>query len=223
MEFFGIQKTTLIDYPGRIAATLFTHGCNFRCPFCHNPELVTEMFSKDSKITEDDVLNFLKKRIGKLDGIVVTGGEPLLHKGLLKFLKKVKQLDFLVKVDTNGSIPKRIRALNKAKVVDYWAMDIKNSPEKYSQTSGVDVDLKKIRKSIRLIMESGVDYEFRTTFVPALHDDSSAVGIAKLVKGAKRFTVQNFRSGKTLDENFANHKGFKPEELKRFEEILQAR
>ncbi len=217
MEFSGIQKTTLIDYPGKVATTLFTYGCNFRCPFCHNPELVVK--PNEFTITEDEVLEFLKSRTGKVDGVVITGGEPLLHDELKDFIIKVKDLGLLVKVDTNGYSPEKIEEL--CELVDYWAVDIKNSPEKYSETSGCEVDISKIKKSIKIIMKLGKDYEFRTTVVPGLHDKRSILGVGKLVKGAKRLVVQNFRGGKTIDPSYKNKKGFGYKELEGFKGVLK--
>lgn len=228
MRFSGIQKTTLIDYPGKVATTLFTYGCNFRCPFCHNPELVVE--KEGETITDLYVLDFLKSRVGKLDGVVITGGEPLLHQSspaastrrdyeLVDFIRKVKNLGFLVKVDTNGSFPERIRELYK--YVDYWAMDVKNSPQKYSITAKADVSLKKIKESIKLLMSGKTDYEFRTTVVPGLHDISSMRGVGELIKGCRKYTIQNFRGGKTVDKNYENKKGFSLSELKTFKEVVK--
>lgn len=270
MTFYSIRKFSLIDYPGQISVLLFTYGCDFRCPFCHNPELVIkagstnidasnsvkvsdvhaeEKAGEDSDkqtdsaendinrfkngdvrsemenlyISEDEVLSFLKTRVGKLDGLAVTGGEPLLHGDLLSFLKKVQDLGFLVKVDTNGSFPERLETFIDSGVVNYWAMDIKNSKERYTETVGVDVDMKKIQKSIQLISEAGrkgIDYEFRTTVVPSLHDTESIEGVGELIKGAKKFVLQNFRGGRTLDKSFSTKPSFSNDELDKFRKIM---
>lgn len=241
MIFVGIQKTTLLDYPGKVAATVFTYGCNFRCPFCHNPETVIEPLKEEQIVPEEYVLDFLSNRKGKLDALVITGGEPLLHKDLLPFLRKVKELGFLVKVDTNGSFPDEIQKYLDLGIVDYWAMDIKNSEERYLETAGlnnvgtglvpvqnrtttrvVPTDmLQNIKQSISLIKNSGVDYEFRTTVVPSLHDEESMRGIGELIKGARKFYIQNFRAGKTLDKSYENKRSFTPDELSVFKKIME--
>lgn len=217
MKFAGIQKTTLIDYPGKVATTLFTYGCDFRCPFCHNPELVIS--DPVGLFDESKVLEFLENRVGKLDGIVITGGEPLLHDELVDFIKKVKEKGFLVKVDTNGSFPEKIEEL--VDLVDYWAMDIKNCPEKYSQTAGIEIDLDKINKSISLIMKRAKDYQFRTTFVPGLHNRKCAQKIGEMVKGSKLFVIQNFRAGKTIDPKYSDKESFRVKDLEAFKKEIE--
>jgi pyruvate formate lyase activating enzyme len=217
MKFAGIQKTTLIDYPGKVACTLFTYGCDFRCPFCHNPELVTK--KAEGLFPEEDALDFLNKRVGKLDGVAITGGEPLLHEGIPDFIKEVKDLGFLVKVDTNGNHPDKVEIL--LDLVDYWAMDIKNSPDKYSKTAGVEVDLDKIKQSVNLIMNKGKDYQFRTTFVPGLHDEVCAKNIGEMIKGAKLYVIQNFRGGKTIDSKYSSKKGFNLNQLQELRDIIE--
>ena len=157
----GIQKTTLVDFPGKVAAIVFTQGCNFRCGYCHNPELLEH--SKNSDFNKNDFLDFLKTRIGKLDGVVITGGEPTLQKGLYDFIKEIKSLGFAVKLDTNGTNPIIVEKLINDNLLDYIAMDIKAPFDKYTKITGVGVDIENIKRSIELIKNSSVDYEFRTT------------------------------------------------------------
>lgn len=222
MKISGIQKTTLIDYPGEIAATVFTYGCNFRCPFCHNPELVVEPYNEDHVITEQYVLDFLKLRHGKLDALAITGGEPLLQDDIQNFIQRVKELGYLIKVDTNGFSPDMILKLTRSGLVDYWAMDIKNSEPLYSKTAGVSVNIENIRKSIANIMNSGVKYEFRTTVVPGFHDEKSMQGIGELIKGADKFYIQNFRSRKTLDPKLSGKPGFGEKDLLKFKQVIES-
>lgn len=191
MIFGGFQKLTLLDFPGRVACTLFTVGCNFYCPFCHNPFLVDGQGHE--KIDESDVLNYLKKRQGILEGVCITGGEPLMHQSVEDFMKNVKDLGYLIKLDTNGSYPDRLETLVRNGLVDYVAMDIKNSMEKYPVTSGYDkLNIESIRRSIKFLMSSGIDYEFRTTVVSGLHTVDDIREIALEIKGAKRYFIQNF-------------------------------
>ena len=192
MTIHGFQKLTLLDFPGHVACTVFTAGCNLRCPFCHNALLVTDIQPGD-RIPEEDVLSFLAKRKSLLDGVAVTGGEPLLQPDLPAFLKKVRDLGFAVKLDTNGCFPDRLRAVLDAGLVDYAAMDIKNTPEKYAETVGIEgFDPTPVRESAALLMESGIDYEFRTTVVAELHTVRDIGEIASWLCGAKRYFLQNF-------------------------------
>ncbi len=192
MQFSGFQKLTLLDYPGHVAATLFTAGCNFRCPFCHNAALVTHIDNQNF-YTEEYVLDYLKKRIGILDGICITGGEPLLHKELPDFIKKVKAMGYLVKLDTNGSYPEVLKQLINSGNIDYVAMDIKNSKEKYALTAECsDHDLENIEKSIALLMQNKIDFEFRTTIVNEYHTVADIKAIADWIGGAKKYFLQNF-------------------------------
>jgi len=165
MRLGGYQKLTLIDYPGKIATTVFTVGCSFRCPFCHNPELVLpDHFPAPNKM-EKEFFEFLKKRKGKIQGVCITGGEPTIQPDIIAFIKKVKKMGFLVKLDSNGTRPDILKKVIDGKLVDFIAMDIKNSLKKYSKTVGTKVDIERIKLSIELIMNSGIDYEFRTTVV----------------------------------------------------------
>lgn len=192
MLICGIQKLSLLDYPGKIAATIFTGGCNFRCGFCHNAQLVTDVTSAEVH-HEDEILDFLARRTGKLDGICITGGEPLLQSDLASFIKKVRAMGFSIKLDTNGAFPDKLASLLSDGLVDYIAMDIKNSEEKYPLTIGIPgFDVAPIKKSIGIIISSGVDYEFRTTLVKGLHDAGDMPGIGELIRGAKAHYLQNF-------------------------------
>jgi pyruvate formate lyase activating enzyme len=211
----GYQKLTLIDYPGKIATTVFTVGCNFRCPFCHNPELVdSRQFTVHSSL-EKEFFEFLKKRKGKLEGVCITGGEPTIQPDLMDFIKRVKKMGFLVKLDSNGTRPDVLKKLYGAKLLDFVAMDIKNSQKKYANTCGGNVpasrrrsvsasrggDVERIRLSVDLIRNSGVPYEFRTTVVPGLHTEKDFDDIAKWLKGAKTYYLQEYREMTILDPN----------------------
>lgn len=199
MLISGLQKLTLLDYPGKVACTVFTGGCNFRCPFCHNAPLVLpERLAQDT--TEQEVLDFLRKRRGVLDGVAVTGGEPLLHKDIGDFLGKVKELGFMVKLDTNGSFPDRLIELAEAGLVDRVAMDVKNAPALYAHTVGLDkLDMAAIEKSRDFLLSGKIDYEFRTTVVKGLHTRESIEQAAQWIAGAKEYYLQQFKdSGDVL-------------------------
>ena len=196
MLISGLQKLTLLDYPGKVACTVFTPGCNLRCPFCHNAPLVLPELAVqcDGAISEDELLLFLRKRQGVLDGVAVTGGEPLLHKDLPSFLEKVRALGFMIKLDTNGTFPERLMDVVSAGLVDRVAMDIKNSPELYAKTVGLDtLDLGAIERSKDFLLSGTVDYEFRTTVVRGLHTRESIVGAAQWIAGAKEYYLQQFK------------------------------
>ncbi len=204
MQFSGFQKLTLLDFPEKTACTLFTAGCNFRCPFCHNAALVTHI---DNSITysEDDILNYLKKRTGVLDGVCITGGEPLMHKELPDFIAKVKALGFLVKLDTNGSYPDRLAALIDSGNIDYVAMDIKNCKDKYLLTADCsEQDLKNVEKSVELLMQKKIDFEFRTTIVKEYHTVDDIKKIAEWIGGCDKYFLQNFiDSGDIIKNNLS--------------------
>lgn len=190
MKFQGIQKLTLLDYPNKVACTLFTYGCDFRCPFCHNALLVTK--DRPREIPREEIFGYLDKRKGVLDGVCVTGGEPLMQDGVAEFLSEVKKRGLSVKLDTNGSFPDRLISLAGDGLVDYVAMDVKNSKERYAETAGAAVDIAAIEKSVAFLMNGKVDYEFRTTAVKGLHDENSMKSLAKWIAGAKRYYIQNF-------------------------------
>ncbi len=200
MVISGIQKLTLLDYPGKVACTVFTGGCNFRCPFCHNKALVIPESIVNS-LTENEVLSFLKKRIGVLDGVAITGGEPLLHKDMAEFLEKVKHMGFMIKLDTNGSFPDRLIELVNAGLVDRVAMDIKNDPEHYGETAGVtEIDLSGVTHSKDFLLSGIIDYEFRTTVVKGLHTAERLQKAARWIEGAREYYLQQYiDSGAILD------------------------
>lgn len=193
MRIHGLNKTTLLDYPGHVAATVFLGGCNFRCPFCQNGDLVLNPEGQPL-IGRDEALGFLEKRKGILTGVCITGGEPTLAGGLGDFLREIKELGYLVKLDTNGSHPGALRGLVEERLLDYIAMDIKNSMERYGETTGTGcVDVGCIRESIGLVMGSGVEYEFRTTVVRELHGREELAAMGREIEGAKRYFLQSYR------------------------------
>ena len=210
----GLQKLTLLDYPGKVACTAFTSGCNFRCPFCYSPELVLpEKIKNHPQISQEYFFDFLKKRKEFLDGVVVCGGEPTIQKDLPDFLKKIKSLGYLIKIDTNGSDPQVLKELVSQGLIDYIAMDIKGPKEKYEMCAGTKVDLEKIQESIDFLKEGKVDYEFRTTVVPSLHQREDIIKIAYWLKGAKKYYLQNFLPQKTLDPSFEKIRPYSKEFL----------
>lgn len=215
MIIAGFQKLTLIDYPGRLAATVFTVGCSFRCPFCHNPELVVNSplspLSKGGREggLEKDFFEFLKKRKGKLDGVCITGGEPTIQPDIVDFIRKIKKLGYAVKLDTNGTRPDVIRKLIGEKLIDFIAMDIKNQPKRYLATAGIKKPaagtnrgvslLDRIKLSVDLIRNSRVPYEFRTTAVPGIHTEKDFLAISKWIDGADAYWLQRYQETKILD------------------------
>lgn len=203
MQICGLNKTTLLDYPGRVAATVFLGGCNFRCPFCHNASLVTEPDSQP-QLSREEVLLFLKKRAGLLDGVCVTGGEPTLAPDLPDFLRKVKELGLLIKLDTNGYRPDVTKALINEGLVDYIAMDIKSSLSGYSLATGrPDLPVEPVMESISLLMNGTIEYEFRTTVVGGLHTEKDFREIGQLLKGCRAYFLQPFvDSGDILAKGF---------------------
>ena len=216
MEIKGLQKASLVDYPDRIVATIFLPGCSMRCPFCYNRDLVL-IPNKIPNISEKDIIDHLENRRGKLDGVCITGGEPTLHKDLIKLCKKIKQKKFLVKIDTNGTNPEILQQLIKDKLVDYIAMDIKGNFENYKIASGIEVDMDNIRKSIKLIKSSGIDYEFRTTVVRGLHIPEDIEKMAKELAPAKKYVIQNFMpKDTTINPEFSNLTSFTEAELEDF-------
>ena len=191
MIISGFQKMTLLDFPGKVACTVFTGGCNFRCPFCHNALLVTEDFK--AEFSEEEIISFLEKRKGLLDGVCITGGEPLLHTNITDFIRKIKEMGYAVKLDTNGSFPDRLKALVDEGLIDYVAMDIKNCMEKYALTAGCNESiLPQIGESIDFLLSGRVDYEFRTTVVKELHGINDISAAAERIKGAERYFLQYF-------------------------------
>ena len=220
MRFGGFEKFTLIDYPGKIAAMAYTVGCNFRCPYCHNPELVDET-ADDTIHSERGILAFLAKRTGMLDGLVITGGEPTMHDDLLEFIAKVKELGFLVKLDSNGTNPEMLRGAIERKLVDYLAMDIKSPLSRYSRTIGRPVDTAAIRESIGLLMSSPVEYEFRTTIIKALLSPEDIEEIGREIKGAKKYYLQKFIPTKLLNPQFRKKATYTDEEFEAFRKMME--
>jgi len=218
IKIAGLQKMTLIDYPGKIAASVFLAGCNFRCGYCHNPELI-EIKKNVNYISEKDFFDFLKKRKGILEGICISGGEPLIYSDLADYIKKIKKLDYLIKLDTNGSNFQALKNLLEAGLLDFIAMDIKSSLDKYDLVTGVKVDLESIKASIDLIMSSGIDYELRTTVLPKYHDFEEIEKIAKMIKGAKIYYLQKFQNHKTYQKEFLKEKRFTDQQLEEFRAI----
>ena len=201
MNVQGFQKLTLLDYPGRTACTVFTGGCNLRCPFCHNAGLVRTPMEYPN--AEQEALAYLQKRRGILDGVCVTGGEPLLQPDLADFLRRVRELGYAVKLDTNGSLPDRLEALLALGLVDYVAMDVKSSPAGYAKAVGAEVDVAVYERSIRIIRESGLPDEFRTTAVQGIHTPEDFVAIGQWLAGEPSYFIQKFvDSGQLLGEGF---------------------
>lgn len=217
MIISGFQKLTLLDFPGHTACTLFTSGCNMRCPFCHNASLVTG--TAEENYTEEEILSYLKKRQGLLDGVAITGGEPLLHKDIGDFIKKIKDLGFAVKLDTNGSFPERLKVLIDGGLLDYIAMDIKNCKEKYSLAAGKDINVSDIEKSVELIKNSGIPHEFRTTVTKELHNEEDIISVARWLGEGEKYFLQQFKdSGEILA---SGQSAVHPDELNKFSAAAQ--
>ena len=236
----GIQTLSLLDFPKKVSAIVFLAGCNFRCGFCHNPQFVIpEQIKKLQKdlIPERKFFAFLESRKDFLDGVVVSGGEPTIHPDLISFIEKIKDIGFLVKLDTNGTNPEMIKTLLEKKLIDYFAMDIKSSPQNLERicrpvgkspqpplTRGSKTDSslqEKIKKSRDLILNSSIDHEFRTTVLQEFHDEKEIEAIAKFCEGTNKYTIQNFRPEKTLDEKFGSFHGFLPKKLARFKKVAE--
>ena len=212
----GLQKLTLLDYPGKMAATVFVGGCNFKCPFCHNASLVIgDRIRESATLPEEEFFAFLGKRKNILEGVCVSGGEPTLMPDLLPFLNNIKKLGFSVKLDTNGYRPDVLRAAIEGGLVDYIAMDIKNSKESYANTVGLsEIDISKIEESVKLLMESGVEYEFRTTLVRELHTPADIKSIGEWIGGAKRYFLQTYEdSGDVILPTFSGYDKKETEDL----------
>ncbi len=218
MKIHGLMKMTLLDYPGKVACTVFLGGCDFRCPFCHNADLLD--MSADAIMEEEEFFKFLGSRGKLLDGVAVTGGEPLLRKDIADFLEKIKSMDYPVKLDTNGNKPEVLKELVDKKLVDYVAVDIKNSKERYAQTIGLDTfDIKNIEETVEYLLTDPVDYEFRTTVLREFHDAESFEGIGSWIKGAKRYYLQAFVDRDTVP--FAGLSSYTKDELLAFAEMIK--
>ena len=217
--FAGLQKLTLLDYPGKVACTLFTKGCNFKCPFCHNASLVIRA-EEQVTYTNEEILAFLKKRSGVLDGVCITGGEPTIMHGLVELMAEIKDLGYQIKLDTNGTSPEVLRRVVEGGYADYVAMDIKNSPEKYAYTCGLpqSYDLTKIKESAAYLMEGHVDFEFRTTVAKPFHTEEDFVRIGEWLRGDERFFLQQFKdSGDIIGKGISS---FNVSEMEKFLSLL---
>ncbi len=218
MIFGGFEKCTLVDYPGKVACMVYTIGCNFRCPYCHNPELVDE--TVEVTLSEATILDFLDTRRELLDGVVITGGEPTMHDELPVFMRRIKDKGFLVKLDTNGTNPKMLQQVIDEELVDYIAMDIKSPLETYSQTVARPVDVESIRESIRILLSSPVPYEFRTTVVKSLLSPEDLKRIGEAIRGAKNYYLQKFVPTKILNPQFKRKVTYTDEEFEEFRSMM---
>lgn len=217
MHITGFDKLSLLNYPEKVACTVFTPGCNFRCPFCHNASIVDDKYKR---IEEESIFKYLDKRKNIIEGVCITGGEPLIQTGIEDFIKKIKDRGLKVKIDTNGYLPEKLKSLIEKNLVDYVAMDIKNSDEKYSATSGAPCfDIERINQSIRLLINGSVKYEFRTTLVKEYHEESDIKKMCKKIQGASSYFLQNFvDSGDTIQNNLH---GFGIENLNKYLNIAK--
>lgn len=220
MKIGGLQKFSMIDYPDKIACIVFTQGCNFRCPYCHNPELVKPEMFRES-LNEEEFFDFLKERTGKLDAVSITGGEPTLQYDLIEFIKKIRDLGFLIKLDTNGTNPEMLKEIIDQKLVNYLAMDIKAPFSKYEEITRMPVNIEKIKQSVEMIKNSGIDYEFRTTLVKKLLSPEDVEQIGRDIAGAKQYFLQKFVSTKTVDENILSEETYSEKELENLKERLK--
>lgn len=219
MKLYGMEKLSLVDYDGKVAATVFTGACNFKCGFCHNGPLVTGLSTLEP-LDEERVLSYLKERKNILEGVCVSGGEPTLNRDLPAFAEKIKNLGLDVKLDTNGSNPDMIRTLHENGLVDYFAMDIKNSPESYPEIIGIDgYDISAVKKSVEYFLSGSADYEFRTTLIKEYHKEDNVRRIGEWIKGAKKYALQKFRESETCISAGLN--GIDLDTAKRFAEILK--
>jgi pyruvate formate lyase activating enzyme len=220
MQIGGLQKVSLMEYPGKISAIAFTQGCNFRCPYCHNPELVDPDLYGEC-LSEEEVVSFLERRKGKLEAVTITGGEPTIHHDLIDFIKCVRKIGYLIKLDTNGSFPEVLEQLISSRLVDYVAMDMKGPLHKYKMVTKSKIDVDKIRQSIEMIMKSGVPYEFRTTIPKSLLQEDDLLEMGRILRNASCYILQQFVPTKTLDKQFLKHKAYSQEEMENFREKLK--
>ncbi len=219
VKIYGLQKLTLLDYPGKMAATIFTGGCNFRCPFCHNRSLVF-LNENEGEINVEAIFEYLEQRKNMLDGICITGGEPLLHNGLEDFIRRIKDIGLKVKLDTNGSQFERLKDLVEKGLIDYVAMDVKNTKERYALTIGLEqYDISDIEKSVEYLKQDHVDYEFRTTIVKEFHEETDFKKMGEWLRGAKRYYLQNFEEQETCIKKGLHEIG--TDKLKEIENILK--
>lgn len=220
MNIGGLQKVSLIDYPGKISAIIFTQGCNFRCPYCHNPELVDPKLYK-SCLFPKDILDFLEHRRGKLDAVTITGGEPTLQENLIPLIQKIRKMGFAVKLDSNGSRPDVLARLLKDKLLDFVALDIKAPRDKYQSVVNTPVDAAIVAESVRLVLKSKIPQEFRTTIVKSMLTPKDILAIAKEIAGAKRYALQRFQPAQTLDPEYAGENSYPEKELLKLKEQLE--
>jgi len=220
MKIGGLQKVSLTDYPGKISAIVFTQGCNFRCPYCHNPELVDPELYQEC-LPEEEFFSYLEKRKGKIEAVTITGGEPTIQNDLIPFIMRVKAMERLIKIDTNGSKPEVLEELIRRNLVDYLAMDIKAPLEKYAAITRTPVNGKAIRQSIMLIMNSGIDYEFRTTIVKSQIKEADLLAIGRLIKNASLYSLQRYVPTKPLDKNFLTETTLSQGEFGNVKKILE--
>ena len=217
MQIKGIQKTTLIDYPGKIACTIFLGGCNFKCGYCYNSEIV---FNRTPSISEEEVFDFLSNRTKYLEGVCITGGEPTINRDLFDFIKRIKKLGYLVKLDTNGTNPEVVELLLNNNLIDYIAMDIKSSEKNYSKITQTNVNIEKLKKTIKLIMESDIEYEFRTTVLPNF-SENEMTEIGLMIKGSKNHYLQQFKTTKTMiNKGMENMETNDKKQLEEFKRIM---
>ncbi len=223
MKIYGLQKTSLLDYPEHISSIIFTGGCNFNCPYCQNSELLHPEKQENSllvsRLSTEEILAFLKKRSGILEGVVITGGEPTIHSDLPDFIRQIRELGLKIKLDTNGTRPEMLQSLLKEHLLDYIAMDIKASSKHYEQAAGVPITISTIQRSISLVMNSGLPYEFRTTVVQELHTLPCFHQLGQLISGAELCYLQTFRDSETV--NVQGLHPFSENDMKKAAEILQ--
>lgn len=218
VKVHGFNKLTLLDYPGRLACTIFLGHCNFRCPFCHNAGLVLDP-EKEPVIPIEEILGTLKKRKGILDGVCITGGEPTVHKKLPEFIQQIKKMDYSVKLDTNGTNPQMVQDMVKAGLVDYVAMDIKNAPDKYGETAGIArVDLEAVNETVEFLKSGKVDYEFRTTVTRELHKKEDFLKIRKWLSGSRRYFLQAYKESEQVIHPV--YSSYSREQLENFRQLL---
>lgn len=216
----GLEKFSLVEWPGKITAIIFTGGCNFRCPFCHNPELVTDL-DETPIYPWPEIEKFLNKKIGWIDAIMITGGEPTIHSSLPKILKLIKKKSYLTGIATNGSHPEMLRKIIEEKLIDRICMDVKSSLENYPVACGSKINVETISESIKIIKNSGIEYEFKLTLVPGIITKKDISKIGELVKGAKKISLQQFRPLKTLDKNYQDKVPYGKDDIVEFGKMLE--
>jgi pyruvate formate lyase activating enzyme len=220
MKIGGLQKVSLIDYPGKISAIVFTQGCNFRCPYCHNPELVEQKLYQPC-LSEKDILKFFTMRQGKLDAVTITGGEPTLQEDLIPFIQKIRKMGFAIKLDSNGSHPDVLARLIEDKLLDFIALDVKAPADKYESVVKSPVDIDAIRESIQIVLKAKILHEFRTTVVASLLTTKDILAIVREIAGAKRYALQKFQPDGTLNKKYVDEKAYPDEEFLKIKKQLE--